>query len=140
MKHTNKVITRQELRKLVIKQETLNSLYSKGFLYVLQYANKPDWYKIGQTSNLKSRLSHYKTHHPFEDPKFIKTYPCNRTNRAEKLAILFLNRICKDKKNREWFKVSCKKTVLDIVKFSVDKKIHCLELYDYGKLSLVNEN
>ena len=61
MKHTNKVITRQELRKLVIKQETLNSLYSKGFLYVLQYADKPDWYKIGQTSNLKNRLSHYRT-------------------------------------------------------------------------------
>ena len=126
MKHT-----RFELQRLVNRVNNLNNVCEKGFIYLLTMKSQPTWYKIGKTSDLDKRLGSYKTHYPFDDVEYIKTYPCENITKSEMLAVFHLSKSCEDRKRNEWFKFKNVEQLTSIIEFIIDKDISVLDLFDY---------
>jgi len=106
-----------------------NTRNKEGYLYIISNNNFPGYYKVGVTSDIKSRLRTYQTASPLRNYKI--EYYINHSDcyEAEKQISKKLRYFATEIKN-EWFKCD-----LEIVKGRLDESLYKEEniLFDLCK-------
>lgn len=70
-----------------IKKTNLINEISGGFVYIISNLAFPDWYKIGITKDMKSRLNSYQTYDPLKRYKIEHYVFCPDSRNQEKIIL-----------------------------------------------------
>jgi predicted GIY-YIG superfamily endonuclease len=101
----------------------------KGYIYIISNCNFPNYYKIGVTEDIKSRLRTYQTSSPLRNYKieyFIEHPDCYKAEKDihENLKYFVLSR------KKEWFEINNLQILIDRLDESLQPKEKiCIDLY-----------
>jgi len=112
---------------------------NKGFVYLLNSEEEPEWVKVGATTDLKKRLSLYLTHSPNKKFRYINVFESDYFKRLELISVLSFSRIALEKYRKEWFKFSEKDDPVKIIEAFMGRELTFLDLYDYREMIIKDE-